>query len=193
VAGQLCFHVRRKKRSPNLGVTSSAIKGEQFLAKVNDLYIHVAKAEPTAVVFRRIHERRSQPGLLSRGIYGEQPEIRSVAAWLDVHAAQERGSAFNQEERSGIEEVQDAFYVNTISLYKKRLSAMKGGVDNARDPFRILAFSDSHLNSADHGRIEITESHPDSIVKTSLRLHQDMNFPSGRIDSSWLFRAGSAR
>jgi len=60
---------------------------------------------------------------------------------------------FRQQERSGIEEVQDTRSVDTILVYEKLLSLAKGRVDNLRDPFGVLRFRDSQFNRLVQARL----------------------------------------
>ena len=73
--------------------------------------------------------------MLGGGIDCQQPQVRSaLLAPLDVYATLEQMLTFRQQERSGIEEVQDTRRVDTILVYEKLLSLAKGRVDNLRDP-----------------------------------------------------------
>jgi hypothetical protein len=72
------------------------IEAEQLLTEIDGVYIHEVAGQPTAVVFGRIHEQRSQAGTLALRIDREQPEIGPIAAGLDVDAANEHSFAFSR-------------------------------------------------------------------------------------------------
>jgi hypothetical protein len=55
-----------------------------------------------------------------------------------------------------------AYDIDTILVDEETLSGTKGGVDDTRDPFRILQFSASNSNRAGHAIIKAPVNHVNS-------------------------------
>src|SRR5579863_7722364 len=129
VARYLWLDVRRKRSSARLGVAKMLVKRQEaFRAGTDDSQIHRVTTGLARIVLGGRDKPAAQAHALSRGVDGQQPQVTSRFAHLDVHATSQTRRVFPQQKRPFIQESANTLRIDAVAVKGNPLDD-KSGVD----------------------------------------------------------------
>src|SRR5215217_5322632 len=131
MAGKFRFQVCRKRTRAGLNISALLIKRGQVLTQIYDENVHEARSLLTTVFLRREHQKRSDSTLLAGRIDGQQSQVRSFTAPLDVDTSDEVVPVRREQERALCQQLLHFSLADAIAIHKEVFDDAKCGVDNS--------------------------------------------------------------
>ena len=120
---------------------------EAFRTGTDDSQIHRVTTGLARIVLGCRDKPAAQARALSRGIDGQQPQVTSRSAHLDVHATDQACRIFPQQKCSFIQEFDDTLRIDAVAVEGNPLDD-KRGVDELGNRIDIGVLRDPHAKVA---------------------------------------------